>query len=84
MRIVFLNLLLASVVMAGFFNEEAESEKAQQLENARLCKLFTKKIEEYKKSMRSDILAKTTLASYEHRASLFCANKKDPETKAAE
>jgi len=76
MKILFMNLLLASVLMAGFFNEDAESEKAQMLENERLCKLFTKKIEDYKKTMRDDILAKTTLASYEHRASLFCAKAK--------
>ena len=76
MKYIILNILFATVVMAGFFNDEAESEKAQMLENERLCKLFTKKVNEYKKSMRDDVLAKATLASYEHRRSLFCGKAK--------
>ena len=76
MKWMILSVFTLSVLNAGFFNEDQESEKAQRLENERLCKLFTKKIEDYKKTMRDDILAKTTLASYEHRASLFCARAK--------
>ena len=76
MKYLILNTLFATVVMAGFFNEEAQSQKAQRLENERLCKLFTKKVEDYKKTMRDDVLAKTTLASYEHRRSLFCGKAK--------
>ena len=82
MKILVLNILLASVVMAGFYNNEAQGEKAEMIENERLCKLFTKKVEDYKKHMRDDILAKKTLASYEHRASLFCAKAKGQEPNA--
>jgi hypothetical protein len=84
MKILIMNLLLASVLMAGFFNDEQQGEKAEMLENERLCKLFTKKVEDYKKTMRDDILAKTTLASYKHRASLFCAKAKGKETNTTE
>ncbi len=82
MKLIFPLLLLLSTLNAGFFNEEADSEKQELLENKRLCELFTKKAEAYKKSMRDDLLAKTTLASYEHRASLFCgkAKKSEPES----
>ena len=79
MKIFILNTLLASVLMAGFYNDEAQGEKAEMVENERLCKLFTKKVEDYKKNMRDDMLAKKTLASYEHRASLFCAKAKGTE-----
>ncbi|MCF6205795.1 MAG: hypothetical protein L3J47_02705 [Sulfurovum sp.] len=76
MKLFILNMLLASIVMAGFFNDEQQGKKAEMMENERLCKLFTKKVEDYKKTIRDDMLAKTTLASYEHRKSLFCAKIK--------
>jgi len=44
-------------------------------EDARLCKIFKSKITDYKKEMRDDALATTTLASYERRASIFCSSK---------
>lgn len=44
------------------------------LENKRLCKLFQDKIIRYKKNMRNDALADTTLASYKKRAYVFCSN----------
>jgi len=64
--------LLNSVIFAGFFNETAAKDKAQYIENQRLCKLFIKKAKDYKVNMRDDLLATATLASYEHRASIFC------------
>ena len=79
MRIIWINVLLFGMLNAGFFNEEAAKAKQDMLENERLCKLFTKKAEDYKKTMRDDLLAKTTLASYEHRASLFCGKAKQAE-----
>ena len=72
MKWIVMTIMLVSIVNAGFFQEENTEAKAKVLENARLCKLFKHKAEVYKKTMRDDILAKTTLASYEHRASLFC------------
>jgi len=80
MKIVWINLLLLGMLHAGFFNEESAKAKQDMLENERLCKLFTKKAQEYKKHMRDDLLAKTTLASYEHRASLFCKKAKQAES----
>jgi len=45
------------------------------LEDERLCQLFQDKIIRYKKSMRDDALADTTLASYKKRAYVFCSDK---------
>lgn len=72
MKLIILTIVFTLFSFAGFFNETTASDKAEYLENDRLCKLFTKKIADYKKTMRTDFLAETTLASYEHRASLFC------------
>ena len=74
MRYIILNILFASIVMAGFFNDEAESEKAQVIENKRLCKLYRQKIDAYKQNMRDDILYKATLLSYQKRKSHFCSH----------
>jgi hypothetical protein len=63
---------MGTIAFAGFFNETAAKDKAEFIENERLCKLFTQKVDTYKKSIRDDFLAATTLASYEYRASLFC------------
>jgi len=67
-----LTIFLSIFALAGFFNESTTADKAEYLENARLCKIFTKKVEDYKKNMREDFLAGATLASYEYRADLFC------------
>ena len=79
MKYLMMNVLLISLLSAGFFKDEQGGETAEMMENARLCKLFTQKVETYKKNMRDDMLAKTTLASYEHRASLFCAKAQGKE-----
>ncbi|MCW8820791.1 MAG: hypothetical protein OQK45_01075 [Sulfurovum sp.] len=47
------------------------SDKAE--ENARLCNVFTDKVQTYEPTMRNDDLAKATLASYKKRMSTFCA-----------
>lgn len=41
-------------------------------EDARLCKVFTSKVEIYESSMRKDDLAEATLVSYKDRMSKFC------------
>lgn len=69
--------LLSAFVYAGFFNEEGDANKAIYIENDRLCKLFTKKVEKYKKNMRDDFLATASLVSYEYRAELFCTKAKE-------
>jgi len=83
MRFTFMILLCIGILHAGFFNEEAASEQQELLENKRLCELFTQKAEAYKKHMRDDLLAKTTLASYEHRAALFCGKIKKSESNSS-
>jgi hypothetical protein len=72
MKQLLLITLLSSIAFTGFFNETSAKDKAEFMENKRLCKLFTQKAKKYKITMRDDFLAETTLASYEHRASLFC------------
>ena len=69
-------MLLGTFSIAGFFNESTNKDKVEYLENERLCNLFIQKVKDYKKTMRSDFLATATLASYEHRASLFCKKAK--------
>ena len=72
MKFFVLFTLLSIFVLAGFFNETSAKDKAEYMENQRLCQLFTQKAKAYKVNMRDDFLATTTLASYEHRASIFC------------
>ena len=59
--------------MSGFFNEsQLEQDKAQKAEVSRLCKIYTKKTEKYKETMRSDDLAKATLANYVRVEHKYC------------
>jgi|GEM_PF-822862 len=41
-------------------------------ENARLCNVFTKKVETYESTMRDDSLAEATLVSYKQRMFAYC------------
>ncbi len=80
--IVLMSILFSSMLFsAGFFNEDNAKQKAEYLENARLCKLFTKKVEKYRSTMRDDILATASLASYEYRAKLFCKKAEEAKSK---
>jgi len=79
MKHIILFALISTSVFSGFFNEEGAKNKAEYIENDRLCKLFTKKVEKYKSNLRDDMLAIASLASYEYRAELFC--KKAEEAK---
>jgi len=73
MKIFVTILILMSSIHAGFFNEnKAENEIVKNNENARLCKVFTQKANEYKKTIRKDKLAQKTLESYENRAKTYC------------
>jgi len=45
------------------------------LEDERLCNIFENKMERYKKTMRNDELAYTTLESYKKRAQIFCSQE---------
>jgi len=77
MRALIITAIASIMLFGGFFNEEQEAIKQKIRENERICKLFMEKAEAYKKTMRNDVLAKTTLASYYHRAKLFCDHARD-------
>jgi hypothetical protein len=81
MKQILLTVFLSTFALSGFYDstDDAASKKSEYAENERLCKIFTKKVEDYKSTMRDDVLATATLASYEHRAVIFC--KKAEEAK---
>ncbi len=72
MKHIYFIVIISTFSLAGFFNEQGAKEKAEYIENDRLCKIFTKKVADYKKHLRKDVLAAASLASYEYRAKLFC------------
>jgi len=77
MKQLILIALISTFSMGGFFNIEDEAAKEKYAENERLCKIFTAKVEKYKTDMRDDVLAAASLASYEHRAEIFCKKAED-------
>ncbi len=64
--------LMSTFAMSGFTNE-TELKAVESNENARLCKMFTEKVENYQSTMRNDELADATLESYKKRMSTFCS-----------
>ena len=72
MKNFILLALISTIAMSGFFTNEAELQAAESNENARLCKMFTEKVENYESTMRNDELAAATLESYKQRMSTFC------------
>ena len=81
MKKILLIALISTFAFSGFYDstDETASKKAEYAENERLCKIFTAKVEKYKADIRDDVLAAASLASYEHRAEIFC--KKAEEAK---
>jgi len=79
MKQLLLIIAISTFSFSGFYNDDAEKNKAKYAENERLCKIFTAKVEKYESDIREDALAKASLASYKHRAELFC--KKAEEAK---
>jgi len=81
MKHTLLVVLISTFAVSGFYNsaDDTEANKAAYEENSRLCKIFSKKVEDYKSTMRQDELAISTLASYEQRADIYC--KKAEEAK---
>jgi len=81
MKKILLITLISTLAFSGFYDstDETDSTKAEYAENERLCKIFTAKVEKYKSEIRDDVLAAASLASYEHRAEIFC--KKAEEAK---
>jgi len=72
MKQLLLFIAISTFSFSGFYNDDTKKEKAEYAENERLCKIFTAKVIRYEKNMRDDTLAKASLASYKHRAELFC------------
>ncbi len=79
MKLLFLVTVVATFSFSGFYNNNTETNKAVYIENARLCKIFTKKVKKYKRNIRDDALARASLASYESRTVRYC--KKAEEAK---
>ncbi len=73
MKKLILLALISTFAMSGFIND-TERKAAESNENARLCKMFTEKVEDYESNMRNDELAAATLESYKQRMSNFCGN----------
>jgi len=73
MRKIILIALVSTYAMSGFFNEaQIKKEKEQNLEAARLCKIYTDKTEKYKKTMRNDEFAQATLENYVRVENIYC------------
>lgn len=77
MKKLMLLALMSTFAMSGFFTNEAELQAAESNENARLCKIFTEKVEDYESTMRNDELAAATLESYKQRMSTYCSNSSE-------
>ena len=74
---IILVLFISSLAYSGFYSDDNSKAKAAYAENERLCKIFTAKVEKYKAALRDDVLAAASLASYEHRANIFCKKAKE-------
>ena len=72
MKKIIVLALMSTFAMSGFTNEAA-LKSVESDENARLCKMFTEKVENYQSTMRNDELADATLESYKKRMSRFCS-----------
>jgi len=73
-KLLFLALTTTYIMagMGGWTQEEDESEKAAKIEKERLCTVYTKKVDTYKKTMREDELAQATLANYVRLQNKYC------------
>jgi len=68
MKSVLLILVMLTISVFAFGSTADNTQ-----EDNRLCKVFSNKVQMYKKNMRKDEYAKTTLQSYEKRAQLYCS-----------
>lgn len=69
MMILLVGAALWANPASAYLNTETE-----QKSDAKMCKMFEKKIEDYKSHMRHDAYAKATLQSYQERAKAYCAH----------
>lgn len=73
MKNIILLTLLSTLAFSGFFKEdEVKNTQAQNDESARLCKIYTKKANDYKAEMRNDQLAEATLKNYVRLENKYC------------
>lgn len=73
MKKIILLALFSTLAFSGFFKEsEVKQEQAQNEEAARLCKIYTKKAEDYKAQMRDDQFAQATLKNYVRLENKYC------------
>ncbi|HFQ61866.1 MAG TPA: hypothetical protein ENK39_06155 [Epsilonproteobacteria bacterium] len=84
MKKLILLVLTTTYIMAGmdgWSQDETEAEKAAKMEKERLCNVYTKKVDTYKKTMRNDELAQATLANYVRLQGKYCEDiQKDQNT----
>jgi len=73
-------VLVSSLAMCGWTQDDKESEKAAKAEAQRLCKVYTAKVEDYKKTMRDDELAQATLNNYVRLQTKYCATSENNTT----
>ena len=65
--------LLSTLAFSGFFKEsEVNVDQAQNEEASRLCKIYTKKVTDYKADMRDDAFAEATLSNYVRLENKYC------------
>ena len=80
-RIVLVFILVSTFAMSGFFKaSEEEAEKVKQQEQDRLCAIYTKKLDMYKKSMRDDPFALSTYDNYKKRQDKYCLSAEQNTT----
>ena len=80
-RIVLVFILVSTFVMSAFSKvSEAEAEKAKQQEEDRLCAIYTKKLDMYKKTMRSDPFALDSYDNYKEKQDKYCLSAEQNTT----
>jgi hypothetical protein len=82
-KLIFLALTTTYIMagMDGWSQDKDEAEKAAEIEKDRLCTVYIKKVNDYKKTMRNDELAQATLANYVRLQNKYCDGaEKDKNT----
>ena len=80
-RLMLVFILLSTFAMSGFSKaSEDEAAKAKQQEADRLCAMYTKKLDMYKKTMRSDPFALDSYDNYKEKKEKYCLSAEQNTT----
>ncbi len=72
-KIILMISIISSFLLASDTSIfDHKTEKPKEVDNTKMCNLFTKKIADYKATMRDDAYAQATLQSYKDRAAVYC------------